>query len=141
MQQLTEVLDHEISTLDTVLLRVTTLRLLLAAGKHEMVLQSLEELDDSVAGFEEAARRSQQALLDAGFSSFLEAKAALDVRERVDIDRRLAAATGRRRDVRVALAATGGIAERAIKNAQEHLPGATAPENGTHRRHPFMTGV
>lgn len=141
MMQLTEVLDHEIRTLDAVLLRLTAVRVLLASGAHDDVPEGLEELDAAVSVFEAAAHDTRRQLLAIGHTSFAELIDVLDQRQRADIEERLLVVTARQRDVRVALASAAAGAERALRNAADHLPADVSTPTPTGHRHPFFTEV
>ncbi|MFV2040278.1 MAG: hypothetical protein ACC660_08540 [Acidimicrobiales bacterium] len=140
MQQFNDALDVEIHELDTVLLRLTTLRLLMATGKHGLVDRAVDELGQSMEAFEAAERRAIGALDDCGFQTIDEAAAAQEVDVRVGLERRAATLRARHRDVRVALATTGAAAERSLRQAAQHISGDVAARPLAHNRHPFLTG-
>ena len=139
MHQLNDALDSEIQELDTVLLRLTTLRLLMAAGKHQMVERSVVELDDAMSAFEVSEREAVDLLRAHGYETLSEAAGERPPAERGPMEGRAARLKALHREVRVALATTGAAAERALRSATDHLDGAPQPTLVTHR-HPFLTG-
>lgn len=140
MQQLTTVLDDAADALEAILTQLTDVRLLLVSGTHHLVDLGLLQLEQSVSDFETTAARAQDVLEAEGFESFAAATAGLAPAERISVEQRLDTVSARHRDVRVALACTGGIAERAVMEAREHL--AEADNTPVVRqRHPFLTGT
>ena len=87
MHALDDALDREIDQLDTVLLRLTTLRLLMAAGKHHMVDRAVRDLEGSMALFEDAEAGARSALTSHGFESITEASEAAEAAARLRLER------------------------------------------------------
>lgn len=139
MQQFNDAIDAEIHELDTALMRLTTLRLLMATGKHALVDRAVDELGQSMEAFDTAEQRAVGALEDSGFKTVDEAAEAQEVDLRVALERRAATLRERHRDVRVALATTGAAAERSLLQAAEHLPGASVASRPARNQHPFIT--
>ena len=137
MLALDEALDREIEELDSVLLRLTTLRLLMAAGKHEMVDRAISELEGSMACFEAAESAALTSLSEKGHSDLSSATSTLAPEERAKVERRAAKLRRLHRDVRVAMASTGAAAERAIRSAALQFEGLElVPQR---RNNPFLT--
>lgn len=139
MYQLDEALDRQIRELDTVLLRLTTLRLLMATGKHRMVDRAAEELEDSMSSFEAAEEDAFGLLQAAGFSTLEDAAASRAADERPALERRASRLRSLHRDVRVALASTGAAAERSVRLAAQQLGGPTVPMPRMQASNPFFT--
>lgn len=140
MYQLDEALDREINELETVLLRLTTLRLLMAAGKHRLVDRAAAELEAAMDSFEHAEEALVDVLDGAGFDSLETAVAARDVDGRPVLEQRAGLLRSLHRDVRVALATTGAAAERAAAVAANQLDGlATMPTARRRSTNPFFT--
>ncbi len=137
MLALDEALDREIEELDSVLLRLTTLRLLMAAGKHEMVDRAIQELEASMACFEAAESVALSTLSAGGYADISAATSVLAPEDRARLERRAATLRRLHRDVRVAMASTGAAAERAIRSAAQQFQGSDLiPQR---RNNPFLT--
>ena len=117
MHRLDDALANEQRELDTVLLRLTTLRLLLASGKHRMVDQAIEELEAAMVAFEAAEAHSLAVLREAGHATVSEATVDADDETQVGLERRCAELRALHREVRVAMASTASATERSLRRA------------------------
>ncbi len=139
MSELDDALDHEIRELETVLLRLTTLRLLMASGKHGLVDRAAAELEGAMAGYEAAERVTRERLARDGVESLRE------VADRCpeaapELERRAGALHAIARDVRVAMATTAAAAERSLQAAHRQAPGPAVPALAR-SRHPFVVEI
>ncbi len=139
MIQLDDALDREIHELETVLLRLTTVRLLMAAGKHGLVERAAIELERAMDGYESAERATAERLAAAGVASLVEL-ADRDPDVAHDIERRAGQLRAIGRDVQVALATTATVADRSLDLARQHLPDADLPTVAS-TRHPFVVEI
>jgi len=138
MQQLDHALDREIHEMDTVLLRLTTLRLLMATGQHQMVELAVSELDSSMEAFRQVEGEVMGSLADDGFRTLTEA-AAGQTDQAGGTEARIETLRSRHRDLRVALASTGAAAERSVRMAADDLSGLLRVDAPANNRHPFLT--
>lgn len=142
MHRLDHALENEIAELDTVLLRLTTLRLLMAAGRHRMIDRAVAELEDAFGEFEAAERRTRDSLDESGLETIDEAAdRSGDELLRARLQDQRAQLRTLHRDVRVALSSTGAAASRSLKLATDQLgiapPVASTRRAGANR---FYTG-
>jgi len=138
MQQLEYELDREIHEMDTVLLRLTTLRLLMAAGQHQLVDLAVSELDHSMRAFQQVEGEVMGSLADAGYRTLAEA-AAGQPDQGGGTQARMEILRSRHSELRVALASTGAAAERSVRMAADDLAGMVQVEAPANNRHPFLT--
>lgn len=141
MDRLDEALAREQRELDTVLLRLTTLRVLLASGKHRLVDRALEDLQDAMAGFEAAEAQSVAVLHSDGHETVSDAAEGLDDDHRDAVARRTAELRALHREVRIALASTATATERALRASAAVLEIDLAQHSGHRRSTPFFTEV
>jgi len=141
MHQLNKALESETQELDTILLRLTVIRLLLAAGRPHMTSKGLEDLDVAVEAFDRAHAGVDAFLRENGHPTVEEAALGLDIDGRALAHRQLANLRTLHREVRVALSSTGTAAKRSLDNAIEHVPELRPTTPVSERHHRFMTGV
>lgn len=138
MNRLDDALAKEQQELDTVLLRLTTLRLLLATGKHRLVDRAIAELQDAMVDFEAAEQHSVAVLHDGGHQTVADAAAALDDIDRDGLIRRSSDLRALHREVRVALASTATATERSLRQSVAAL-GLETKLGRARKSHPFFT--
>ncbi len=137
MQQLDHALDGEILEIDMALLRLTTLRVLMAGGNHQLVDLAVTELSAAMQAMEQAGGEITIRLADAGYDTLDEAIA--DNGHESGLRTRTATARSLHRELRVALATTEAAAEQSIRLAAEGL-GELAPISpAASNRHPFLS--
>lgn len=140
MHQLDEALDREIDTLDTVFLRLTTMRLLLAAGKDRLIDRAAAELETAMEAFEAAEEHVVSILADAGHQTLSDAAVASEPAERARLERCTSILHGLHREVRVALSTTGAAAERSLHTALLQLDtGSEGSAPRVRANNPFLT--
>jgi hypothetical protein len=138
MNRLDDALAKEQQELDTVLLRLTTLRLLLATGKHRLVDAAIAELQEAMADFEAAEQESVAVLHDCGHDTVADAAAELDDIARDGLVRRSSDLRALHREVRVALASTATATERSLRQSVSTL-GLDTKLGQARKSHPFFT--
>jgi hypothetical protein len=138
MDRLDEALATEQRELDTVLLRLTTLRLLLATGKHRLVDRAISELQQAMTDFERAESASVDVLQSEGHETVSEAVTNIDEAARMGLTRRASQLRALHREVRVAMASTATATERALRQSAGVLDLDPAVRS-QRRSNPFFT--
>lgn len=133
-------IDREVEALDLVLLRLSTLRLLMAAGRHRMVPTALSDLEVSFDAFEQVADQCRRTLLQAGHATFEDAIEARAEDRRLVLIARVAALRTGHRDLRGAVSATAGSARTALRQTAAADPDGALALPLVSAGHPFLTG-
>lgn len=138
MPKLNEALAAQIDDLDLVLLRLTTLRLLMAAGQHRMTTRALQELEEAFVVFDTSQATIAEILTVEGRASLDDAIGAAGSVEGPALQRLAARSHARQRDARVALSSTGAAAALALRSTTVDLsdPSRDLPQ----AKHGFLTG-
>lgn len=140
MAQLTKALDDQLDELDLVMMRLTTVRLLMAAGKHHMIDRAVTEMEEAFAAFGRANDIVGEIVRTQGHTSLTEAIAAAGADEGPVLERQLARVRGLERDLRMALAATNAAAEAGLRQVTVDVSGDQPIVERTGAGHRFLTG-
>jgi hypothetical protein len=140
MQRLDDALANEQRELDAVLLRLTTLRVLMASGQHRLVDLALAELDEAMAGFEAAEEASVALLASEGHDTISSAVVLVDDPElKTRLYRRAAQLRTMHRELRVAMASTAAATERSMREAAAVIDLAEPQRRPARRHHGYYT--
>ncbi len=140
MAQLTEVLDNQLDELDLVMLRLTTVRLLMAAGKHQMIDRSVAELEDAFGSFERSQAQLGEIIRLGGHESLAEAIAAAGDDHAPVLERQVSRVRALERDLRMAMAATNAAAEAGLREVTVDVSGDQPVVERSGPGHRFLTG-
>ncbi len=139
MSHLADALDNQLDELDLVLLRLTTVRLLMAAGKHHMVDRSLAELEAAFADFERSQSQVAHLVQTAGHANLADAIAAADRADVPLLERRAGRIKTLERDIRTAMAATSAAAAAGLREVTVDISGETPFVDRPGAGHRFLT--
>jgi hypothetical protein len=131
MNALADSLRHELQGLETVLHRLTTLRVMMATGTQRSIERAATELDEALAALGLAETARIEALRHGGFAAVSDAIAASDEPLRSDLTLTRTRLERTQQEVRGAALATSTLASRSLSRVQAALHELGASSGGT----------
>jgi hypothetical protein len=130
MNTLADSLRHELQGLETVLHRLTTLRLMMATGTQRSIERAVTELDDALVALGAAETARTEALRGHGFAAVSDAIAASEEPLRSDLALTRTRLARTHQEVLGAAQATSTLASRSLGQVQATLRGLGASNAG-----------
>ena len=131
MNALADSLRHELQGLETVLHRLTTLRLMMATGTQRSIERAATELDDALVALGVAETARVEALRRHGFAAVADAIAASDEPLRSDLSLTRTRLARTQQEVMGAAQATSTMASRSLGRVQSTLRDLGASSSDT----------
>jgi hypothetical protein len=115
MHQFIPVLDEQIDTVELLLLRLTTVRLLMASGQHQLVARGLEDVETAFAHFDVTLTAGTDLLRATGHDSLQDAIAGCDGDLAAELEQRGSRLRALERDLHVLISSTANAAQAGLE--------------------------
>lgn len=115
MHQFIPVLDEQIDTVELLLLRLTTVRLLMASGQHDLVARGIDDVETAFAHFDVSLAAGTDLLDATGHDSLADVIAGSDGDIAAELERRSSRLRTLERDLRVLISSTANAARAGIE--------------------------